>query len=441
MLGMIKKGIDRELARRKAQPGILSGEAAAVGKAVVNPDVGIDKSGALARGYGALGSQGKAASTTGVRQNTAGFGQAQSGNTEQTALAARALESSQGQGQQQQLANMLMAQAQGTGGPSVAELQMSRGLGQAQNAAASQAASARGVNPALAARMAAMGQTNLANQNIENTGMLRAQEQMAAMQGAGAQLGTMEQQRLGRTALSGEITGQQRGQNLQQQQAGQGMMGIGAGMQQAGLGGQVGIQGTNAGIQNQQYLTGLQGIFGIKNTEAGKQDKSWWDTIWSDERTKDEEARLSGTQLDQFAQSLSKNFMQNPSRGIAGNAVDMGKGALIGKGLGLLFSDDRTKMPLDKFADTLGKGYQFEYKDKGMGGGPRMGVMAQDLVKDPVGKSMVSSAAVPTKGGGAVERMAIDPANALGAALATIGRLNERLNKLEGKRSPDDTEA
>jgi hypothetical protein len=84
--------------------------------------------------------------------------------------------------QQQELAQAIQQRALGQGGPSVAELQMQRGLGQAQQAAAQQAASARGIDRAAAFRQSQGAQAQMAAENLSNTGVLRAQEQIAAQQ-------------------------------------------------------------------------------------------------------------------------------------------------------------------------------------------------------------------------------------------------------------------
>lgn len=69
----------------------------------------------------------------------------------------------------------------------------------------------------------------------------------------------------------------------------------------------------------------------------------------------------------------------------------------------------------------------FEYKPQalqmGMPGGQRYGVMAQDLEKTPLGKTMV----VDTPAGKVIDHRA-----ATGAILAMLGRLGERLDNVEG---------
>jgi hypothetical protein len=73
-------------------------------------------------------------------------------------------------------------------GPSVAGLQQQASIGQSINAARSQAASARGGNPALAQRTAGLAQANAISQGSRDAAMLRAQEMQNAGQTYAGQL-------------------------------------------------------------------------------------------------------------------------------------------------------------------------------------------------------------------------------------------------------------
>lgn len=133
------------------------------------------------------------------------------------------------------LVQALQARAAGRGGPSVAEMQMNRGLGTAIAAQRSQAASARGVNPGMAQRLASQGiASSTARTNID-AGMLRAQEQMAA-EGSLAQ------------ALAG-VRGQDIGQATAQAQLTQGANLANAGFQQ-----QTGLANQGAELQNRAQM-------------------------------------------------------------------------------------------------------------------------------------------------------------------------------------------
>lgn len=84
--------------------------------------------------------------------------------------------------QTQAFAGQLAGQAAGTSGPSAAQAQLNVGLLAAQNAAASQAASATGADGALARRNAAGALSNANVLAASQAVQLRAQEQQAAQQ-------------------------------------------------------------------------------------------------------------------------------------------------------------------------------------------------------------------------------------------------------------------
>jgi hypothetical protein len=76
---------------------------------------------------------------------------------------------------QTELANILAAKARGEG-PSVAQQQMAKGLSTAQEQAAGQMASQKGLNPALAARMVGNNQARMAGDVAGQSAMMRSQE-------------------------------------------------------------------------------------------------------------------------------------------------------------------------------------------------------------------------------------------------------------------------
>jgi hypothetical protein len=69
------------------------------------------------------------------------------------------------------------------------------------------------------------------------------------------------------------------------------------------------------------------------------------------------------------------------------------------------------------------KPYMYEYKNSKHGTGEKMGVMAQDLEKSEVGKTMVDKAPDGTK--------IVDTNKALGPILAALADLNKKVEKLE----------
>lgn len=154
------------------------------------------------------------------------------------------------QSDQNALAQALLAQSQGQG-PNPAALQMQQAQDRANQQGAGLIASARGMNPALAARLASQ-QTAAGNQAVaQNTGIMGAQQQLAAQQ----QLGS--------------LYGQQGSQNLNQQQILQGAL---ANQNQAITQGTGSANQINAGVAagNQQTKSAITGqLLGAAGSLAG----------------------------------------------------------------------------------------------------------------------------------------------------------------------------
>ena len=94
-----------------------------------------------------------------------------------------------------------------------------------------------------------------------------------------------------------------------------------------------------------------------------------------------------------------------------------------------LFSDEKTKN-VEKMLDKLTP-YIYEYKQKYQddpraGEGKHIGVMAQDLEKSDLGKTMVA------KDQNNIKNIKIDP-QTIGVLLASVAYLNSKVKKLEGK--------
>lgn len=125
-------------------------------------------------------------------------------------------------GQQQGLADVLMAQSRGEG-PNPAQAQYQQNVNQNIAQQASAIASARGINPALAARMAAQQGAAMTQQAAGQSAIMQAQQQLAAQQQLQAQQQAMGQNLLGQGAtlntagglsgLAGQTYGNM-GQNL-----------------------------------------------------------------------------------------------------------------------------------------------------------------------------------------------------------------------------------
>lgn len=124
-------------------------------------------------------------------------------------------QSNQGRGMQMGLAEQLQQRANGQA-PSVAELQMGRGLQQAIASQRAQAASARGVSPGMAQRLAAQGISQAQGQANSDAAVLRAGEQQQAESALGQQLMGMRGQDIG---LAAQQAGFQQQTGLANQQA------------------------------------------------------------------------------------------------------------------------------------------------------------------------------------------------------------------------------
>ena len=236
--------------------------------------------------------------------------------------------------QEQSLTDMLMARANGTA-PSAAEQQMQNGIGQAQRAASAQAASARGVNPALAARLAQQSQANLASQGIGQTTALRSQEQAAA---TGTAANLISDQRGSRVAgqqlnvqnVTGANTIDSNNANAAANRQGNMISGLGqAGMMMA--------------MSDENEKKGV--------VDGGKSVQSFLDAISAKQYQYKDQANGSGDQVSPMAQDLEKTSMGNQM------VMDTPEGKMVdyGKGFGaILASQAHLNERLNKME---GKGY------------------------------------------------------------------------------------
>lgn len=144
-----------------------------------------------------------------------------------------------------------------------------------------------------------------------------------------------------------------------------------------------------------------------------------------------QQASLSQDQLN--AQIESENAQRR--QGLLGGLIGGGFSALsAGIGAAAKASDERGKMDVrngsedvKKFLDTL-QSHTYKYKNPsapGAGPGEHTSVMAQELEKSKIGKSMV----MDTPAG-----KMVDYAKGLPAILAAQAELNKRLDKIEGKK-------
>ncbi len=142
--------------------------------------------------------------------------------------------------QQGQLAQMLMKQAQGQGGPSPAENMLTQASNQNTANSAAQLAGVRGMNPAAAARLIQQQGMNQGQQLANQAGVLRANEQLQNQNQLAGLLGT------------------QRGQDLNQAQG-----------NVAAMQGNTNLLGTLGGLQNQQNAGQIQNALGAQQINSG----------------------------------------------------------------------------------------------------------------------------------------------------------------------------
>lgn len=279
-----------------------------------------------------------------------------------------------------QLQGIASGQQQGAG-----ELAVQRQMGNALAAQQAQARMARGGNAALAYR-------NAANQSAALGSTAAGMGQQAAMtdqmNAHGALAGIGAQGRAGDYSTANANAG------YQQQ----------AGLQNAGFQQQTGL--TNAGFQQgaNQYNAGLQ--------QQGQQMNS------------QNYLGLLGQLGNMDANQLAAQQAAGQNKGMMGPILSAG-GQVAGAAL---MSDERLKTDvtderskIDAMLDGL-RPVGWRYKDPKFGEGRHSGIMAQDMERSEAGKQIV----VDTP-----EGKALNVNKAVGAALASSARLNERLRKLE----------
>jgi hypothetical protein len=288
--------------------------------------------------------------------------------------------------------------------PSVAETQLARTVGRNIAGQQSLAASARGPNMALARRTAAMNVGQLNAQAGADAALLRAQEQA----GARAQLGDVLA--TGRGADVGLATSQA---GLEQQAAAEN-----AGFQQQASGQNAGFRqqasATNAGFQQDASGRNLGSALDTRKTNVGEDAGFRQDILRAQE--------LAGNAEAAKFQAEKGNQQQQQ----AANAGIVNTLATVGS----VLSDRRSKRdvepePRAEIAAFLRaiKPSAFEYKDDSAGA-ERHGVIAQDLARSKIGRSLV----VDTPKGKAVAVPA-----AVGAMLAAMSDLNRRLDRMEAR--------
>lgn len=323
-------------------------------------------------------------------------------------------------GASQQDAMGMMRQAAMGQGPSAAQAQMQRGLGQAIAASRSAAASAKGVNPALAQRMAAQGIAQQTADVASQAAALRAQEQQAAMSQYGGMAEAQRGQDIGLASQQAQLTQQAGLQGAAQQQQ---MAQFNAGqLQQAALANQgADLQAQQASLAATGQLIGM----GMSHEQAQAQLNLGLMGQQTQRQLSAAQIRAAQQAAASAQSAADRDFWRNTLVGLGTQIVG---GVAGGAGAQLAMSDERVKTDIEPAAvevrtllDAI-RPFSFEYKD---GEGDRnYGLMAQDLEKSEAGRTLVEER-------DGIKR--VDTGKLAMAIAAAAADLNDRVEKLEGR--------
>ena len=287
---------------------------------------------------------------------------------------------------QMDLVAALQAQAAGQG-PSLANAQLRQATDRNISQSMALQNSARGGNPAMAARNIGNQAANLNQQAAGQSAINRMQEQATAREQLASVLG-------------------------------------------AGRAADIGLATSDAGFAQQS---------GLANQDAGLRQ-----TAMNDDMSRYYNTAGMTIEQQQIANNiLLEQLRGNQSLGVAGikAGVDAGNAAneanLLTGGLAAggsvaaaALSDKRAKKnisgvsddSMDEFLDAL-EGRNFSYKDSRNGEGRRVGIMAQDIEGTDIGSTFVRETPEGKK---------LDMAGGFGAVLAALGELNQRLDEIDG---------
>jgi hypothetical protein len=313
-----------------------------------------------------------------------------------------------------QLQGIASGQQRGAG-----ELAVQRQMANALAAQQANARMARGGNAALAYRNAA-NQSAAVGSTAAGLGQQAALTDQMNAQGMLGQIGAAGRQ--GDYSTANANAGYQQQAGLQnagfQQQTGL----ANAGFQQGANQYNAGLQQQGQQLNSQNYLELLRQLQGMNATELTGQNA----IAASNQQRND---ALLGAGLNsagaiiaaqQYGRSAPTTVQAAPSVGGTGGGELINPYAASDERLKTDVTDERDK--IDAMLDGL-RPVGWRYKDPKFGEGRHSGIMAQAMERSEAGKQVV----VDTPDG-----KMLDVRKALGAALASSARLNERLRKLEG---------
>lgn len=336
-------------------------------------------------------------------------------------------QSNQTAGQQDALVQDLTRRAQGLGGPSAAQQQLMANT-QASLRAQDALAKTGTVQGNAGARAAAWNKAGIAARGTQDAQQLGQQEQWQAQDQLQSVLGGMADQELGEQNFDSQMSQTQQIRNA-------------SAAQQAALANQnAALSGRAENNAMDRFLLGQQ--LGMSSNQFQLQqqaEQSYQNHLLSEAGLQN---GITIQNAENQMQALGAGFNAVGS-GVAGLAKYANSGNSAGYNASAppmqvnspaqwdQYSSDRrlkknVRKEPQKFMDELHP-YEFEYKDKSKGEGTWLGIMAQDAMKSKMGRSLVSK---DDDG-----FMQLDVKKTLSAALAGLANLNERLDKIEKKKT------
>jgi hypothetical protein len=267
---------------------------------------------------------------------------------------------------------------------------------------------ARGQREAI---MQSAQERGIAGSGIELASQFQAQQEAATRQAMRDQevAALAEQRKMAALMGSGEMAGQMRGQEYGEQQN---LAQARDMLSRFNLANQQQTEAQNVASRNQAQQ------YNLANQQRIAEENAKWAAMAPQQRFQNQmglaQAQAGGLY------NLANMYNQQSSANL-----QMGGMAA----LAYAKSDENSKKNIELAPDQIDQflndltGYKFSYKDPQDGSGERIGVMAQDVEQSPVGDKMVVEDQEGMKN--------LDGGKALNAILASLGRLNEKVNNIE----------
>lgn len=270
---------------------------------------------------------------------------------------------------------------------------------------------ARGQREAI---MQSAQERGIAGSGLELASQFQAQQEAATRQAMRDQeiAALAEQRKMSALLGSGELAGQMRGQEYGEQQN---LAQARDMLSRFNIANQQQTEAQNVAARNQAQQ------YNLANQQRIAEENTKWLAMAPQQRFQNQMGLAQAQAGGQY--QLANMFNQQS----AANMQMAGMAALA-----YAKSDENAKTniefapeEIDQFLNDL-TGYKFNYKDPSDGQGKQLGVMAQDVEQTPMGEKMVFQDQEGQKN--------LDGGEALNAILASLGRLNEKVNNLEGNK-------